>query len=941
MVLSSLFCSQDKACCARQGHGDPTELVPEHAHGATARSAPQKVSAQYTSGWLNHIQGMSSATAQSKDDESPSQFTGLSPLSIKQTFHFTDATSGDDDSQCLSDQLSPDSAHKPTIGTRLLEAAHLRECGHTAEAIEIYHQVLQTDSQFAECALLGIADCHADQGSLSAALAAVQDLLKSKPDDIEANLRAAELTLMSAKSVDLAESFLKRAAMGSPRGQGTRLRILCAMAEIALAREDYEQAMQHAAAAVCMDIASMRALLLLGVVQLNLAKYDMAIHTLESVLRAPAAQMNGFVARHAYSNVHALLAQAHERKGEYNTTLVHAGRALESEPHSCKVRVTRAMAKYWSGRSVEAVHELTDILEKNPRQPAVRLQLGYIQLSCMDPHSIAMLEAIQSMPAAGNVLGASRAYLALALYYFCEDQTHDLSARMKQLLQEGLSLHRNLHALWRQIETSISRQAAHAIQLMRCICDLDLTTLQAETLLSLLARASGRKDLVRMFEAPQVVGNVQTRLPSPRPQRFYPASGDPEVVAATLLSSSPRGRHSSSKQRSGSFTHRARTPSGKPFGARPYDMWGASSTLPASRTLPTQSRSRSSIHSSTFHIGVKQNAPSLSASAKSFPQMMPSTSTMRRALSMDVGIASRREGSANGSLFGQRSEQFLELHCNEIIQPQHLAFDSMVGSGGSAQVFRGRWKNEEVAIKKISSSEHIEAMGKEINALRNLSHPALVRFIGACLQPPWLLIVMEFLPGKTLFERIFYAKAEAETLSPLHRSRISMQVADGVQFLHSHLVVHRDLKSMNILLDSAGRAKICDFGLAQPMALEETHISRKIQGEGGSPRYMAPELFSPDGKITEKVDIWAFGCILIELFASILAYADCITMAEMKDKMLVQKEPPRIPAVVPLSLAALIHGCHHFDETKRPSAPDLLKQLIKTVRVSDLQSLST
>lgn len=280
-------------------------------------------------------------------------------------------------------------------------------------------------------------------------------------------------------------------------------------------------------------------------------------------------------------------------------------------------------------------------------------------------------------------------------------------------------------------------------------------------------------------------------------------------------------------------------------------------------------------------------------------------------------------------------EKVLELNKNEIIQPEHLIFGSMIGSGGSAQVFKGRWKSEEVAIKKISGSKYIEEMAKEINALRKLRHPNLVRFIGACLQPPLLLIVTEFMGGKSLHERIFHAKHEADRLTPLHRSRISTQPVQGLQFLHSHRIVHRDLKSMNILLDAEGNAKICDFGLAQQMFVEATHIPRKLEGEGGSPRYMAPEILAPEsGRITEKVDIWAYGCTLIELFTSVLPYADCMTLAQIYAKILVQKRPPEISSSIPAALAAVIRSCHDFDESKRPSAADLMKRLLDTVHFS-------
>merc|ERR1719229_439108 len=123
---------------------------------------------------------------------------------------------------------------------------------------------------------------------------------------------------------------------------------------------------------------------------------------------------------------------------------------------------------------------------------------------------------------------------------------------------------------------------------------------------------------------------------------------------------------------------------------------------------------------------------------------------------------------------------------------------------------------------------------------------------------------------------------------------------------------------MNILLDSMGNAKICDFGLAQNMELSATSIPRKLDGEGGSPRYMAPECYDAmHGKLTEKVDVWAMGCIFIELFGGILPYADCSTMAQLSARILLERRPPDVPPSIPTPLARLICACVHFEGARR------------------------
>merc|ERR1712066_949090 len=122
------------------------------------------------------------------------------------------------------------------------------------------------------------------------------------------------------------------------------------------------------------------------------------------------------------------------------------------------------------------------------------------------------------------------------------------------------------------------------------------------------------------------------------------------------------------------------------------------------------------------------------------------------------------------------------------------------------------------------------------------------------------------------------------------------QICEGVAFLHSLSppVVHRDLKSLNIVLDREYNTKICDFGLTQSM--EKTHISLKDGNNGGSPRYMAPECYDyKGGKITEKVDVWAMGCTHIEIFGGPLPYDDCINIQQIVAKVLFDKVMPHIP----------------------------------------------
>lgn len=291
-----------------------------------------------------------------------------------------------------------------------------------------------------------------------------------------------------------------------------------------------------------------------------------------------------------------------------------------------------------------------------------------------------------------------------------------------------------------------------------------------------------------------------------------------------------------------------------------------------------------------------------------------------------AGWRASREHSRERPTAASEGGDVLTIGWNELIHQEELLVGPLLGSGSSAQVYRGSWRGREVAIKQISGVAHLEELQKEICVLRRLQHPRLVQLLGVCLQPPLLVVVTELVAAGSLYDRLF-GRAPGPPLTPPQRRAIGCHVAEGVEFLHSQRVVHRDLKSTNILLGAQG-AKICDLGLAQQMGVASTRIARRIDGEGGSPRYMAPECWDAAlGSLTEKMDIWSMGCVLLELHGEQLPYANCTSMVQLSAMILVEKRPPAIPESVPQCLAALIRSCCAFDQNCRPTAVELLCEL--------------
>lgn len=284
------------------------------------------------------------------------------------------------------------------------------------------------------------------------------------------------------------------------------------------------------------------------------------------------------------------------------------------------------------------------------------------------------------------------------------------------------------------------------------------------------------------------------------------------------------------------------------------------------------------------------------------------------------GVAPRRLSTPREALERDLTE------AQQVMFPS-LEFIESLGSGEFGQVFRGMYRNTEVAIKQLYWDDTMtelvmQDLAKEIESFRHLRHKRLVRFIGACLEVPHPCLVTEYMPGGSLHHLLHVRKLQ---LPLLHALNMCLQVADGVMYLHAQTptVVHRDLKSLNVVLDLSLNIKICDFGLTEPM--ERTHITKK--NNGGSPRYMAPELFDSKTKITEKIDVWAMGCIFVEICGGPLPYETISTLADLTREMLVHRRTPDVPGYIPEEVRQVICGCLSFDYQMRPSCKGAFEQL--------------
>jgi len=252
------------------------------------------------------------------------------------------------------------------------------------------------------------------------------------------------------------------------------------------------------------------------------------------------------------------------------------------------------------------------------------------------------------------------------------------------------------------------------------------------------------------------------------------------------------------------------------------------------------------------------------------------------------------------------------------IKFDELGITKTIGKGNFGKVYEGTYLGMPVAIKQlyyVDDEDMQKYISREMATLKGLRHPNIVQLLGLCKDSSGIYIVTEYINGGDLKQKLKNPKI---VMPWKLRIRIAIDVAYAMNYLHSKAMIHRDLKSQNLLVCDDWKIKICDFGFARRAKAKPEYLTMC-----GTDEWMAPEVGLGE-KYDTRADVFSYGMVLCELIT--------------------RKKPPRrqpgrayafpvdefklrVPADCPEGLVKLVLDCSQFYPERRPTFNDIIARL--------------
>ncbi|KAM0020490.1 putative dual-specificity kinase TKL-Pl-4 family [Helianthus debilis subsp. tardiflorus] len=268
----------------------------------------------------------------------------------------------------------------------------------------------------------------------------------------------------------------------------------------------------------------------------------------------------------------------------------------------------------------------------------------------------------------------------------------------------------------------------------------------------------------------------------------------------------------------------------------------------------------------------------------------------------------------------------LENYIEWTIDLRKLSMGSAFAQGAFGKLYKGTYNGVDVAIKLLEKPENDldraqlmeQQFQQEVMMLARLKHPNIVRFIGACRKPMVWCIVTEYAKGGSV--RQFLTKRQNRSVPLKLAVKQALDVARGMEYVHALGLIHRDLKSDNLLISADKSIKIADFGVAR--------IEVQTEGmtpETGTYRWMAPEMIQ-HRSYTQKVDVYSFGIVLWELITGMLPFQN-MTAVQAAFAVVNKGVRPTIPYDCLPVLGEIMVRCWDINPDVRPPFTEVVRML--------------
>ncbi|KAH1113298.1 hypothetical protein J1N35_006676 [Gossypium stocksii] len=255
------------------------------------------------------------------------------------------------------------------------------------------------------------------------------------------------------------------------------------------------------------------------------------------------------------------------------------------------------------------------------------------------------------------------------------------------------------------------------------------------------------------------------------------------------------------------------------------------------------------------------------------------------------------------------------------IDSRQLKIEHKIASGSYGDLYRGTYYSQEVAIKVLKpervTGELLREFSQEVFIMRKIRHKNVVQFIGACTRAPNPCIVTEFMARGSLYDYLHQQRGVFKLPSLL---KVALDVSKGMNYLHQNNIIHRDLKTANLLMDENQVVKVADFGVARVQAQ-----SGVMTAETGTYRWMAPEVIEHK-PYDHKADVFSFGIALWELLTGEIPYS-LLTPLQAAVGVVQKSLRPTIPKNTHPRLGELLERCWQQDPTQRPNFSEIIEIL--------------